>query len=64
MRKSILFFASLLAMCACAKIVEEDAAWVPLFSLQHQYVLGDKVEHFTPHWAGYSDFNVYNTILK
>ena len=25
MRKSILFFASLLAMCACAKIVEEDA---------------------------------------
>jgi peptide/nickel transport system substrate-binding protein len=46
------------------KIVEEDAAWVPLFSLQHQYVLSDKVEHFTPHWAGYSDFNVYNTILK
>jgi peptide/nickel transport system substrate-binding protein len=46
------------------KIVEEDAAWVPLFSLQHQYVLSDEMEHFTPHWAGYNDFNVYNAILK
>lgn len=46
------------------KIVEEDAAWVPLFSLQHRYVLGEEVEHFTPHWAGYNDFNVYNAILK
>lgn len=46
------------------KIVEEDAAVLPLFSLQHQYVISDRVEHFTPHWAGYSDFNVYGVIMK
>ena len=46
------------------KIVEEDAAWIPLFSLQHQYVLSDRIEHFVPHWAGYSDFNVYGVTMK
>jgi peptide/nickel transport system substrate-binding protein len=44
--------------------VQEDAAWIPLMSQQHRYVLGDRVEHFTPHWAGYSDFNVYDVTLK
>ena len=38
------------------KIVEEDAAWVPLFSRTHNYVMGDRVASFTPHWAGYSAF--------
>ena len=46
------------------KIVQEDAAWIPLFTLQHLYVRGDRIEKFTPHWAGYSDFNVYNVIMK
>ena len=46
------------------KIVEEDAAWVPLFSLQHRYVVSDKIEKFVPHWAGYSDFNVLGVTLK
>ena len=46
------------------KIVQEDAAWIPLFTLQHQYVLSDRIEKFTPHWAGYSDFNVYGVIMK
>ena len=39
-----------------AKIVKDDAAWVPLFSRSHLFVLGDRVESFTPHWAGYSAY--------
>lgn len=46
------------------KIVQEDAAVLPLFSLQHQYVISDRIEHFTPHWAGYSDFNCSNITMK
>ena len=37
------------------KLVQEDAVWVPMFSLKHLYVTGDRVESFTPHWAGWSD---------
>ena len=47
------------------KIVQEDAAWVPLYSRQHLFVVNyDVIEHFTPHWAGYSDFNVYGVTMK
>ena len=46
------------------KIVEEDAAILPLFSLQHRFVIGDRVAHFTPHWAGYGDFNCANVTMK
>ena len=40
------------------KIVEDDAAWVPLFGRTHLFVTSDRVAKFVPHWAGYSDFNV------
>lgn len=46
------------------KIIEEDASWVPLFSLQHQFVVSDRIEKFVPFWAGYNDFNVYGVTLK
>ncbi len=46
------------------KIVEEDASWVPLFALQHTFVISDRIEHFTPHWAGYGDFNAYGVTMK
>lgn len=46
------------------KIVEEDASWVPLFALQHTFVISDRIEHFTPHWAGYGDFNAYGITMK
>ena len=47
------------------KIVEEDAAWVPMYTRQHLFVVNaDHIEHFTPHWAGYSDFNVYGVTVK
>ena len=38
------------------KIVEEDAAWVPLLGNMHLFALGERVESFVPYWAGYSNF--------
>lgn len=46
------------------QIVQEDAAWVPMFGRTHLFVLGDNVESFTPHWAGYSDFMFTNVTMK
>lgn len=46
------------------QIVETDAAWVPLFSRQHLFVVGENVASYTPHWAGYSDFAFSGVTLK
>ena len=46
------------------KLIEEDAAWVPMYSRTHLYVLGDRVESFIPHWAGYNDFAFVNVKMK
>lgn len=45
------------------KIVEDDAAWVPLFGRTHLFVVSDRVAKFVPHWAGYSDFNIVGVTL-
>ena len=37
------------------KLVADDAVWVPMFSLKHLFVTGDRVAHFKPQWAGWSD---------
>jgi peptide/nickel transport system substrate-binding protein len=46
------------------KLVQEDAVWLPLFSLKHLFVVSDRVAHFTPHWAGWSDIYFADTELK
>ena len=46
------------------KIIHEDYSWVPLFSLDHYFAIGDEVESFVPHWAGYSDFFVKDVTMK
>ena len=46
------------------KIVIEDAAWVPLFSRQHLFAVGDNVESFIPFWAGYGDIIYSDVTLK
>lgn len=46
------------------KIVEEDAAWVPLLGNVHLFALGERVESFTPYWAGYSNFYAKDVVLK
>ena len=46
------------------KLIEEDAAWVPMFTELHLWCLGDRVASFTPHWAGFSDFYITDVVLK
>ena len=46
------------------KLIEEDAAWIPMFTELHLWCLGDRVASFTPHWAGFSDFYAADVVLK
>ena len=46
------------------KLIEEDAAWVPFCVDLHLWCLGDRVDSFTPHWAGFSDFYGIDVVLK
>lgn len=46
------------------KLVEEDAAWVPMYSRTHLFVLGDNVEKLVPHWAGYNDMSYAGVTMK
>ena len=46
------------------KIVQEDAAWVPMFSRTHLFAISENVESFVPHWAGYSDFSFSGVTMK
>lgn len=41
------------------RIVQEDAAWVPLFSLDHAYVVQPRVKNFVVPWNGWSDMSYY-----
>ena len=45
-------------------LIEEDAAWIPMFTEIHLWCLGDRVASFTPHWAGFSDFYAADVVLK
>ena len=47
-----------------AKIIGEDAAWIPLYTEMHLYCRGPRVEKFTPQWAGFSDFYAIDVELK
>ncbi|MBO6148127.1 MAG: ABC transporter substrate-binding protein [Lachnospiraceae bacterium] len=46
------------------KLIQEDAAWAPLYSLKHLFVKGERVAEFTPHWAGWSDMYFSGVKLK
>ena len=46
------------------KIVVEDRAWIPLYEGMRLFCIGDRVESFTPFWAGYGDFYVKDVVLK
>ena len=46
------------------KLIEEDAAWVPMFTEMHLWCLGDRVASFIPHWAGFTDFYATDVVLK
>ncbi len=46
------------------KIIGEDAAWFSMYALLHMYCLGDRVEGFTPQWAGFTNFYASDVVLK
>ena len=46
------------------KLITEDAAWVPMYSTLHLWCIGERVESFTPQWAGFSDFYITDVVLK
>jgi peptide/nickel transport system substrate-binding protein len=46
------------------KLIQEDAAWIPMFAELHLFALGDRVASFTPHWAGFTDFYAADFVLK
>ena len=46
------------------EIVIKDRAWIPLFQGTHLFCIGERVESFTPFWAGYNDFYVKDVVLK
>jgi peptide/nickel transport system substrate-binding protein/oligopeptide transport system substrate-binding protein len=43
------------------RIVDQDAAWLPLFSLDHVFVTGPRVARFAAPWNGWSDMSHYQT---
>lgn len=47
-----------------ARIVDTDAAWVPLFSLDHSYVVQPRVKNFVVPWNGWSDMNYFNVEVE
>ena len=46
------------------KIIQDDAAWIPLCTELHLWCLGNRVASFTPQWAGFGDFYVADVTLK
>lgn len=45
-------------------IAQEDAAWIPLFSKQHLYVVSPKVSGFKVSWNGWSNNYYHNVSVK
>lgn len=45
-------------------LIREEAVWVPLFSTDHLFIPGDRVESFTPFWAGWGSLYIKDLVLK
>ena len=45
-------------------LIQDEAVWVPLFSTEHLFILGDRVESFTPFWAGWGSLYLRDIVLK
>lgn len=43
------------------KIIQDDACWVPLFSVKHLFVVNPRVKNYTVSWNGWSD-NYYQNV--
>lgn len=47
-----------------ARVVGQDAAWVPLFSLDHSFVVQKRVKNFVVPWNGWSDMSYYKVEVE
>ena len=45
-------------------LIRDEAVWVPLFSTEHLFVPGDRLESFTPFWAGWGSLYLKDVVLK
>ncbi len=45
-------------------VIQEDAAWIPLWHSVKIRVVQDRVKNFVPHWAGYGDCCYYGVELE
>lgn len=46
------------------QIVQEDAAWIPLFSLDHLFVVQPRVKNFRVSWNGWSNMPYYGIVIE
>ncbi|MFR7989005.1 MAG: ABC transporter substrate-binding protein [Anaerovoracaceae bacterium] len=45
-------------------VIQDDAAWIPLFHAEKIRVVQDRVKGFVPHWAGWGDCSYYSVSLE
>lgn len=45
-------------------VIQEDAAWIPMFHLEKVRVVQDRVKNFVPHWAGWGNCYYYSVELE
>jgi ABC-type transport system substrate-binding protein len=45
-------------------LIQDEAVWVPLYSADHLFVMGERVERFTPYWAGWTALYLKDIVLK
>jgi ABC-type transport system substrate-binding protein len=36
-------------------VIQDEAAWIPLYSLQHVFLVNERLKGFKPSWNGWSD---------
>ncbi len=45
-------------------VVQDDAAWIPLFELDHLFIVQPYVKNYTVAWNGWSDQSFYNIVIE
>ena len=45
-------------------IVQEDCAWIPLFSNQHYFVVNERVKNFEVSWNGWTNTKYRDIVIE
>lgn len=46
------------------KIVQENCAWIPLFSNEHYFVVSDRVKNFKVFWNGWTNTRYHDVVIE